>query len=53
MLRTHYRQPIDWTVEGLEESCKIFDRLVRLSLAMQTNSSGISDADSSSACAMT
>jgi len=27
MLRTHYRQPIDWTVRGLEES---FDTLVAL-----------------------
>ncbi len=27
MLRTHYRQPIDWTVRGLEES---FDTLVSL-----------------------
>jgi cysteinyl-tRNA synthetase len=26
MLRTHYRQPIDWTVKGLEESEKILDR---------------------------
>jgi cysteinyl-tRNA synthetase len=26
MLRTHYRQPIDWTVRGLEESRKILDR---------------------------
>jgi cysteinyl-tRNA synthetase len=25
MLRTHYRQPIDWTVKGLEESKKILD----------------------------
>ncbi len=25
MLRTHYRQPIDWTVKGLEESEKILD----------------------------
>jgi cysteinyl-tRNA synthetase len=25
MLRTHYRQPIDWTVKGLEESQKILD----------------------------
>jgi cysteinyl-tRNA synthetase len=23
MLRTHYRQPIDWTVKGLEESAKM------------------------------
>ncbi len=26
MLRTHYRQPIDWTVAGLEESRKVLDR---------------------------
>jgi cysteinyl-tRNA synthetase len=25
MLRTHYRQPIDWTVNGLQESHKILD----------------------------
>ena len=25
MLRTHYRQPMDWTVKGLEESQKILD----------------------------
>jgi cysteinyl-tRNA synthetase len=25
MLRTHYRQPIDWTVEGLEQSLAILD----------------------------
>jgi cysteinyl-tRNA synthetase len=25
MLRTHYRQPIDWTVKGLEESWKVLD----------------------------
>jgi cysteinyl-tRNA synthetase len=25
MLRTHYRQPIDWTVKGLEESRKTLD----------------------------
>jgi cysteinyl-tRNA synthetase len=25
MLRTHYRQPIDWTVRGLEESSRILD----------------------------
>ncbi|HOV03594.1 MAG TPA: cysteine--tRNA ligase [Hyphomicrobiales bacterium] len=27
MLRTHYRQPIDWTVAGLEESVKVLDGL--------------------------
>jgi cysteinyl-tRNA synthetase len=26
MLRTHYRQPIDWTLKSLEESRKILDR---------------------------
>jgi cysteinyl-tRNA synthetase len=26
MLRTHYRQPMDWTVKGLEESYKSVDR---------------------------
>lgn len=25
MLRTHYRQPIDWTIKGLEESRRILD----------------------------
>ncbi|HEY7301474.1 MAG TPA: cysteine--tRNA ligase [Xanthobacteraceae bacterium] len=25
MLRTHYRQPLDWTVKGLEESQKVLD----------------------------
>jgi len=26
MLRSHYRQPIDWTLKGLEESRKVLDR---------------------------
>src|SRR5215217_8675401 len=26
MLRTHYRQPIDWTLRGLQESEKVLDR---------------------------
>ena len=26
MLRSHYRQPMDWTVRGLEESRKVLDR---------------------------
>jgi cysteinyl-tRNA synthetase len=26
MLKTHYRQPIDWTVKGLDESRKVLDR---------------------------
>ncbi len=29
MLRTHYRQPIDWTIRGLEESMQGSRRLVR------------------------
>ena len=27
MLRTHYRQPIDWTIKGLEESWKVLYEL--------------------------
>ncbi|MBL0402869.1 cysteine--tRNA ligase [Microvirga aerilata] len=30
MLRTHYRQPIDWTVKGLEESERTLDRWYEL-----------------------
>ena len=30
MLRTHYRQPIDWTVKGLEESKNILNRWYRV-----------------------
>jgi cysteinyl-tRNA synthetase len=30
MLRTHYRQPIDWTVRGLEESHKSVERFARI-----------------------
>jgi len=26
MLKTHYRQPIDWTLRGLEESSRMLDR---------------------------
>ena len=26
MLKTHYRQPIDWTLRGIEESQKTLDR---------------------------
>ena len=32
MLRTHYRQPIDWTVNGLDESSKVLDRWRGMSL---------------------
>jgi cysteinyl-tRNA synthetase len=31
MLRTHYRQPIDWTLKGLEESYKILDEWYAIS----------------------
>jgi cysteinyl-tRNA synthetase len=33
MLRTHYRQPIDWTKKGLEESWKTLDEWYALALA--------------------
>jgi cysteinyl-tRNA synthetase len=29
MLKTHYRQPIDWTVKSLDESSRILERLYR------------------------
>ncbi|MGH2341655.1 cysteine--tRNA ligase [Segnochrobactraceae bacterium EtOH-i3] len=29
MLKTHYRQPIDWTVKGLEESARALDGFVK------------------------
>jgi cysteinyl-tRNA synthetase len=44
MLRTHYRQPIDWTVKGLEESGKILDGWYAI-IGDETNSSGAPDAD--------
>jgi cysteinyl-tRNA synthetase len=44
MLRTHYRQPIDWTVKGLEESSKILDGWYDI-IGDETNSSGTPDAD--------
>jgi cysteinyl-tRNA synthetase len=34
MLRTHYRQPIDWTVKGLEESRKILQEWLTLAVPM-------------------
>ncbi len=34
MLRTHYRQPIDWTVKGLEESTKVLDRWYSLGMGL-------------------
>jgi cysteinyl-tRNA synthetase len=44
MLRTHYRQPMDWTVKGLEESSKILDGWYDI-IGDETNSSGNPDAD--------
>ncbi len=44
MLRTHYRQPMDWTVKGLEESSKILDGWYDI-VGDETNSSGSPDAD--------
>jgi len=44
MLRTHYRQPIDWTVKGLEESSKVLDGWYDI-IGDETNSSGVLDAD--------
>jgi cysteinyl-tRNA synthetase len=41
MLRTHYRQPIDWTVKGLEESERTLDRWYGLNAA---SSHGLTDA---------
>jgi cysteinyl-tRNA synthetase len=34
MLRTHYRQPIDWTLKGLEESRKILHEWLTLAIPM-------------------
>ena len=33
MLRTHYRQPIDWTLKGLEESEKVLDEWYAIAAA--------------------
>jgi cysteinyl-tRNA synthetase len=37
MLRTHYRQPIDWTIRGLEENTKVLDRWRGMSLFSETH----------------
>ena len=42
MLRSHYRQPMDWTVKGLEESSKILDGWYDI-IGDETNSSGTPD----------
>jgi cysteinyl-tRNA synthetase len=34
MLRTHYRQPIDWTIKGLEESVKTLSEWYAISAAL-------------------
>ena len=44
MLRTQYRQPIDWTVKGLEESSKVLDGWYDI-IGDETNSSGTPDAE--------
>jgi cysteinyl-tRNA synthetase len=44
MLRTHYRQPIDWTVKGLEESSKVLDGWYDI-IGDETSSSGTPDAE--------
>ena len=44
MLRTHYRQPIDWTVKGLEESSKVLDGWYAI-IGDETNSSGAFDVE--------
>ncbi len=35
MLRTHYRQPIDWTVKALEEAENLIDGWMRLAVALR------------------
>jgi cysteinyl-tRNA synthetase len=35
MLRTHYRQPIDWTVKALEEAENLINGWMRLAVALQ------------------
>jgi cysteinyl-tRNA synthetase len=35
MLRTHYRQPIDWTVKGLQESWRTLDEWYAISASMK------------------
>jgi cysteinyl-tRNA synthetase len=44
MLRTHYRQPIDWTLKGLEESSKMLDGWYTI-IGDETSSAGTPDAD--------
>jgi cysteinyl-tRNA synthetase len=44
MLRTHYRQPIDWTVRGLEESEKTVDHWYELAGDMTADPDAAPDA---------
>jgi cysteinyl-tRNA synthetase len=44
MLRTHYRQPIDWTVKGLEESRKILQEWLTLAVPMSIAGAPINEA---------
>jgi cysteinyl-tRNA synthetase len=44
MLRTHYRQPIDWTVKGLEESRRILDGFYNSATARLTEDARFSPA---------
>ncbi|MBV9347869.1 MAG: cysteine--tRNA ligase, partial [Pseudolabrys sp.] len=37
MLKTHYRQPMDWTVSGLEESDKVLQNWIDVLGRMKTN----------------
>jgi cysteinyl-tRNA synthetase len=43
MLRTHYRQPIDWTKDGLEESFKTLDEWYALAEAAARSTSYAND----------
>jgi cysteinyl-tRNA synthetase len=40
MLRTHYRQPIDWTIKGLEESTKTLNDWYAISSAFNSSDVG-------------
>lgn len=40
MLRTHYRQPIDWTVQGMKESWSVLDRWYAAAEGANTNRVG-------------
>jgi cysteinyl-tRNA synthetase len=39
MLRTHYRQPIDWTIKGLEESWKVLHELLMMAVPVTLHES--------------